>query len=282
MDAVLNINKPPGMTSFAAVTRVRRLLNIKKAGHAGTLDPMATGVLLVLAGKATRLSDFLMGRPKEYLASIKLGIETDTCDTEGRIVRRCGVPEIARPRLSAILKEFTGQIKQTPPVFSAVKGNGQPAYKKARQGKEVDIPERLVQIDSIELISFAGDEMAVRVNCSKGTYIRSLARDIGRRLDTCGTMSALCRTAVGDFKLEQARDLDGITADDGIHMDQALSFLPEVIIDNDDDRKVKHGNDLILDEKGDMGIFYRIKYGGQLVALGKFITENKLHPDIVL
>jgi len=282
MDVILNINKPPGMTSFAAVTRVRRLLNIKKAGHAGTLDPMAIGVLLVLTGKATRLSDFLMGRPKEYLATIKLGIETDTCDTEGQVIRRCAVPEISKPQLLAMLKEFTGQIRQTPPAFSAVKINGQPAYKKARQGKEVDIPERLVQIDSIELISFSGDEMAVRVNCSKGTYIRSLARDIGRRLDTCGTLSALCRTAVGDFKLGQARELDRITAKDGISMDQALSFLPEVLIDDENCRKIEHGNAVILDEKGKGDIFYRIKHGGQLVALGKFLSENKLHPDIVL
>jgi tRNA pseudouridine55 synthase len=282
MDAVFNINKPPGMTSFAAVARVRRLLNIKKAGHAGTLDPMATGVLLVLSGKATRLSQFLMGRPKEYLATVKLGIETDTCDLEGQVVRQCDVPELDHEALLRILSEFTGQIKQRPPVFSAVKINGQEAYKKARQGQKVEMPERLVQIDFIELLELARDEIQIKVKCSKGTYIRSLARDIGNSLNSCATLSSLGRTAVGDFRLEQASDLDSITVNDGIPMDKALSFLPEAIIDDENSRKVKHGNTIVIDEKGKEDIFYRIKYGGELVALGKFIADNKIHPEIVL
>lgn len=282
MDTILNINKPPGPSSFAVVARVRRLLNIKKVGHAGTLDPLATGVLLVLTGRATRLSQFLMGRPKEYLATIKLGIETDTCDLEGQIIRQCNVPEIARPQLLSVLNEFTGDIRQIPPSFSAIKINGQPAYKKARQGKAVDIPERQVRVDSIDLINLTADEITINIRCSKGTYIRSLARDIGQRLSSCATLSALTRTAVGEFRLEQALELESITARDGVSMDQALAFMPEIIIDSNGYQRTKHGNNIMVIEKGDRDIYYRIKYDGQLVALGQFKGDNQLHPEIVL
>ncbi|MDQ7799148.1 MAG: tRNA pseudouridine(55) synthase TruB [Candidatus Edwardsbacteria bacterium] len=282
MDAILNINKPPGMTSFAVVSRVRRLLKIKKAGHAGTLDPMAVGVLLVVTGRATRLSQFLMGRPKEYLATIKLGIETDTCDLEGQVIRQCDVPDIARPQLLLALNEFTGDIWQTPPSFSAIKIDGQPAYKKARQGKAVKIPERQVRVDAIDLIGVAGDEITIKVRCSKGTYVRSLARDIGQRLGSCGTLAALTRTAVGEFRLEQALELECITEQDGVSMDQALAFMPEVIIDPDGYQRIKHGNAIMVAEKGERDIYHRIKYDGQLVALGQFKDDHQVHPEIVL
>lgn len=282
MDAILNINKPPGMTSFAVVSKVRRLLNIKKAGHAGTLDPMAVGVLLVLTGRATRLSQFLMGRPKEYLATIKLGIETDSCDLEGQVIRQCEVPMLDRNSVATVLSEFVGDIIQRPPAFSAIKIGGQPAYKKARKGEAVDIPERQVLVDAIDLIGLTADEITIKVRCSKGTYIRSLARDIGQGLGSCGTLAALTRTAVGEFRLEQALELEGITARDGVSMDQALVFMPEVIIDSSGYQRTKHGNNITVNEKGERDIYYRIKYDGQLVALGQFKGDHQLHPEIVL
>jgi tRNA pseudouridine55 synthase len=282
MDAILNINKPPGMTSFAVVSRVRRLLNIKKAGHAGTLDPMAVGVLLVVTGRATRLSQFLMGRPKEYLAAIKLGIETDTCDLEGQIIRQCEVPGLDRESVALVLSKFVGDIKQIPPAFSAIKIDGQPAYKKARKGVAVEIPERQVRVDAIDLIGFAGDEITIKVRCSKGTYVRSLARDIGQRIGSYGTLAALTRTAVGEFRLEQSLELEGITEQDGVSMDRALDFMPEVIIDPDSYQRIKHGNTIMVDEKGERDIHYRIKYDGQLVALGQFKDDHQVHPEIVL
>jgi tRNA pseudouridine55 synthase len=282
MDAILNINKPPGMTSFAVVSKVRRLLNIKKAGHAGTLDPLATGVLLVLTGRATRLSQFLMGRPKEYLATIKLGVETDSCDTEGQVIRQCEVPTVDRKFVATVLSEFVGDIIQRPPAFSAIKIGGQPAYKKARKGETVDIPERQVRVDAIGLMGLTADEMTVMIRCSKGTYVRSLARDIGQRLGSCGTLAALTRTAVGEFRLDQARELDSITEQDGTSMDRALAFMPEVVIDPDGHQRIKHGNDITVNEKGQRDIYYRIKYDGQLVALGQFKDDHQLHPEIVL
>lgn len=278
----MNINKPPGMTSFAVVSRVRRLLNIKKAGHAGTLDPMATGVLLVLTGRATRLSQFLMGRPKEYLAVIRLGIETDTCDLEGQVIRQCEIPELDRESVASVLSEFVGDIIQRPPVFSAIKIDGQPAYKKARKGEAVDIPERQVRVDAIDLMGLTADEITIKVRCSKGTYVRSLARDIGQRLGSCGTLAALTRTAVGEFRLEQALELKGITGQDGVSMDRALAFMPEVVIDPDGYQRTKHGNNIMVNEKGEKDIYYRIKYDGQLVALGQFKDHYQLHPEIVM
>ncbi len=257
-------------------------MNVKKAGHAGTLDPMATGVLLVLTGRATRLSQFLMGRPKEYLGIIKLGIETDSCDLEGQIIRQCEVPVLDREVLASVISEFTGDIVQRPPAFSAIKIDGQPAYKKARKGVAVDIPERQVRVDSIELINFIADEVTIKVCCSKGTYIRSLARDIGQRLGSCGTLAALTRTAVGEFRLEQALELESITAKDGIIMDQALDFMPEMMIDSNGYQRTKHGNNIMVNEKGERDIYYRIKYDGHLVALGQFKDDNQLHPKIVL
>lgn len=281
MDAVFNLNKPPGMTSFAAVARARRLLHEQKAGHAGTLDPLATGVLLVLTGKATRLSRFLMGRPKEYLATVRLGMETDTCDLEGRAIRKCPVPEADPEALLAVISEFIGDIRQTPPAFSAVKVDGQEAYKRARRGLETTMPERQVQITSIDLLGLDGDDIRIRVKCSKGTYIRSLARDLGHRLGTCGTLAALCRTAVGDFTLEQSRELEAIESADGLDMDRALGFLPEIGIDDAAARRVAHGNDIPAGACGEADGYCRIRHNGRLLALGRLAEGGTIHPEVV-
>lgn len=284
MDLVLNINKPPGITSFAAVAKVRRILNIKKAGHAGTLDPMATGVLLILTERATRISQYLMGRPKEYRARIKFGIETDTYDLEGQVIRRCGVPVLKREIVVKVLSEFVGEIKQKPPAYSAIKINGQPAYKKARLGTPVDIPEREVQIESIELTDLAGDEIAVKVRCSKGTYIRSLARDIGEKLGTCATLSALCRTAVGRFNLDSAvviDDREGLLHK-AATIDQALSFMEEITLAPSECLRVRHGNSILADMDCSPGAVLKMKFEGQVIALGRCEGERRIHPECVI
>jgi tRNA pseudouridine55 synthase len=280
VDAVYNLNKPPGMTSFAVVARARRILQEDKAGHAGTLDPLATGVLLVLTGRATRLSRFLMGRPKEYLATIRLGQETDSCDLEGRVVKELPVPELEASGLEQTLAEFTGDVVQVPPAYSAVKIGGQAAYKRARRGEEVEIPERRVHIDSLELLGYSAPEVTIRVRCSQGTYIRSLARDIGLRLGSCGTLASLCRTAVGGFTLEQSRELESLSAGDGLEMDRALDFLPEISVDERDGLKVSHGNDIALNAPAGLTGYCRVKQGGRLLALGRPAGPN-LHPEVV-
>ncbi len=284
MDLTLNINKPPGITSFAAVAKVRRVLNIKKAGHAGTLDPMATGVLLILTEKATRISQYLMGQPKEYLARIKFGMETDTCDIEGQVIRNSAVPDLNREMVLNALSGFTGKIFQKPPAYSAIKINGQPAYKKARQGNPVDIPEREVQIDSIELTDLAGDEIAIKVHCSKGTYIRSLARDIGESLNTCATLSALCRTAVGLFNLESAVGIDD--REELLHkavtIDQALSFMGEIALTQSEYLRVRHGNSILTDIQCSPGDILKMKFDEQVIALGRCVSECEIHPECVI
>lgn len=281
MDAVFNLNKPLGMTSFAVVARARRLLHQSKAGHAGTLDPLATGVLLVLTGKATRLSRFFMGRPKEYLATIRLGMETDTCDLEGRTVRECPVPHIGREELERALAGLIGEIIQVPPAYSAVKIGGQEAYKRARKGEEVEVPPRRVHIDSIELLGYSAPGMSLRVRCSQGTYIRSLARDLGHRLGTCGVLTSLCRTAVGDFRLEHSASLESLTSADGMEMDRALNFLPEITVGDEAARRVAHGNDITAETCGGADGYCRIRHGGRLLALGRLAGGGTIHPEVV-
>lgn len=210
MDGILNLNKPLKMTSQTAVTRVKRALGAKKAGHAGTLDPDATGVLLICLNKATRLFDTLQTHDKEYVTTLTLGVETDTYDAAGAVVERRDVPALAPSDIEAVLDEFRGDILQVPPMYSALKRGGQPLYKLARKGETVEREARRVRISELELLSVALPEIRLRVVCSKGTYIRSLAHDIGERLECGGHLSALTRTRSGPFRVEDALSLSEI------------------------------------------------------------------------
>ena len=204
---ILYIDKPHGWTSFDAVKRLRstllRRLKIKKlkVGHAGTLDPLATGVMLVCTGKATKLIDTLQAHVKEYVATIALGATTPSFDLETEIDATYPTSHITRELVEETLKKFTGAIEQVPPAFSACKVDGQRAYKMARRGEEVVIRPKLLVIDEIELMEFSPESITVRVVCSKGTYIRALARDIGIALGSGGHLTALRRTRVGDVSV---------------------------------------------------------------------------------
>ncbi len=215
---ILCIDKPYGWTSFDAVKRLRgalqRRLGLKKfkVGHAGTLDPLATGVLLVCTGRATRQIDQLQQGTKEYLATLRLGATTPSFDLEKEIDAVYPTDHITRELVESVLPQFTGRIMQVPPVFSAVKVDGKRAYKFARKGAEVELKPKPLQIDEIELIAFAPDEIQIRVVCSKGTYIRALARDIGRALSSGAHLVALRRTRVGEATQEQALSVDDAVA----------------------------------------------------------------------
>lgn len=204
---ILYIDKPHGWTSFDAVKRLRstllRRLKIKKlkVGHAGTLDPLATGVMLVCTGKATKQIDTLQAHVKEYVATIALGATTPSFDLETEIDATYPTSHITRELVEETLKKFTGAIEQVPPAFSACKVDGQRAYKMARRGEEVVIRPKLLVIDEIELMEFSPESITVRVVCSKGTYIRALARDIGIALGSGGHLTALRRTRVGDVSV---------------------------------------------------------------------------------
>lgn len=224
------IDKPYGWTSFDVVKRIRgvmlRRMNLKKmkVGHAGTLDPLATGVMIVVSGKSTKLIEQLQGGVKEYIATIALGATTPSYDLETEIDARYPTAHITRQLVEDTLRQFTGRIEQVPPAFSACKIGGERAYKFARQGDAVELKPKILVIDEIELLEYSPEEITVRVVCSKGTYIRALARDIGEALGSGGHLTALRRTRVGD-----------VTVDKCLSIDAAVEMLRNVTVEYDDD-----------------------------------------------
>ena len=207
---VLNLNKPPKLTSRKAVDCVKRILNVKKAGHGGTLDPDATGVLLICLGDGTKLFEVLQVGTKEYEGTLILGVTTDTLDANGQITKIADTSQITPDQIRSVCQQFVGDIEQTPPMFSAVKHKGKPLYKLARRGIEVERQSRRVFIESIELLSCNIPKVRFRVVCSKGTYIRVLAADIGAALSCGAHLSELIRTRSGVFKIEEAHTFDSL------------------------------------------------------------------------
>ena len=201
---ILNVDKPSGCTSHDVVARVRRLSGTRRVGHAGTLDPLATGVLLVCIGQATRVSEYLLGGVKIYVATVRLGVETDTLDIDGQILRVQDVPELSEATIDAALRPFVGSTMQVPPAFSAIKQGGAPVYRKARRGEPVDLPARPVRIHSITLLHWRSPELLMEIVCDPGTYVRSLGRDLGDQLGCGATLTALRRTRSGSFAVEDA------------------------------------------------------------------------------
>ncbi len=228
---LLNIDKPTGITSHDVVNRVRRVAGMRRVGHAGTLDPLATGVLLVCLGRATRLVEYLTGRPKTYEAVIRLGQTTDTYDAAGTVTAERPIT-FSETDLAQALARFQGEIEQVPPMYSAVKQGGQPLYKLARQGKEVARPPRRVTIYQLDVLEWRPPLLSLRIRCSKGTYIRSLAHDLGEALGCGGHIAVLRRAAVGDFTLATAVPLADLTPDNLknylLPMDAAVSHLPRL------------------------------------------------------
>lgn len=216
MDRFLVIDKPAGMTSFGVVARVRRMLNVKKVGHGGTLDPLATGVLVLGLGKATKQLGTLLGADKEYETVIRLGAVSDTYDADGKIemlpdVERVHfVPPTEEEIRTVIVAKFTGEIDQMPPIFSALKVGGKKACDMARKGIAVELKSRKVTLYEVDLLSYLWPELRLRVVCSTGTYIRSLAHDLGRVLACGGLVQELRRTRVGDYRIEDALTLEGV------------------------------------------------------------------------
>ena len=210
MDGIFNVLKPPGMTSHDVIGFLRRALNTKKIGHGGTLDPDAAGVLPVFAGSASRLLSYAMDGRKQYIAEFTLGEQRDTGDDSGTVVKTMPVPEISEQQLREVLQRFLGKQMQLPPMYSAVKINGQKLYQLARKGVEVEREARPIEIYRLELLDFAKSKFTVAVECSKGTYIRVLGEDIATALGTCGTMSFLLRTQVGSYLLNEAHTLQEI------------------------------------------------------------------------
>ena len=214
MDGVLNVDKPAGLSSARVVDRVKRLCpRGTKVGHAGTLDPFATGVLLVLVGKATKQCERLMSEPKQYEATIKLGATTETLDPESPEIIAEAIAPASEDQVKAVLPRFVGRIEQVPPAYSALKIAGRAAYAIARAGGQVELKPRPVNVYGIDLLRYQWPRLKVRVDCGRGTYVRALARDIGLALDTAGYLEALRRTRVGPFSIPDAVELPRLSAE---------------------------------------------------------------------
>jgi tRNA pseudouridine55 synthase len=207
---VFLINKPLEWTSFDVVKKVRNALKIKKVGHAGTLDPLATGLLIVCAGKMTKQIDGFMGQEKEYTGTFVLGATTESFDLEKPVVHVADPSHLTLKDVQAAVAELTGDIQQIPPMHSAIKVDGKRVYESARKGIDVKMEPRSVQVREFEITRFENNEVDFRISCSKGTYIRSLARDLGEKLKVGAFMSALCRIRIGDFLLSDAKELDNL------------------------------------------------------------------------
>jgi tRNA pseudouridine55 synthase len=224
----LNIDKAHGKTSRSVVNSIQKLVKPNKVGHAGTLDPLATGVLVVCVGPATRLTQFIQDMPKTYLGDFRLGVESDTEDMEGEVRQIAGAKPASRAELESVLPEFVGQIEQLPPRFSALKVNGNRAYKLARAGAEFELKPRSISIEAISLKSFDYPDFRIRISCGSGTYVRSLGRDIGQRLGSGAIMTGLTRTSIGNFLV------DDTLASDAISPETIQNHLvtPQVALDN--------------------------------------------------
>ena len=235
MNGVINIIKNTGMTSFDVVARVRKITKEKKVGHTGTLDPEASGVLPICLGKATKIIDYMMENEKAYRVSFKLGIVTDTYDLEGKIIREKDASNVGKEEIIRVISNFIGNIKQVPPMYSALKQNGVKLYELARKGIEVKREARDITIYKIENIDIQ-DEICMDVYCSKGTYIRSLCFDIGEELGVGATMTKLCRIKNGNFTLENGLNIDDLNEENVkqriISIEEALCRFDKIVVNN--------------------------------------------------
>ena len=291
MDGILNINKPSGMTSHDAEQKVRRIMKERRIGHTGTLDPLATGVLVLCVGKATRIARYLVSGEKEYRAVMRLGVTTDTLDAAGNILETRLYSPPDRSDIERAMRRLTGVIMQRPPAYSAVKVSGVPSYKLARQGRAAALDPRPVTIHSIEMTAYADPLVSFTVRCSKGVYVRTLCADIGEALGMGAHLAALVRTRSGRFSLEQAVSLDqleDIASAGRAHqaitpMEEALADLPAVLIGNEEASKVLHGNRVSCPTSlanGSSDVARIHDSAGRLLALAR-VVAGTLRPEIV-
>ncbi len=280
---ILNLDKPQGWTSHDVVARVRRLTGERRVGHAGTLDPLATGVLLVCLGAATRLTEYLQAAPKTYRATVRLGLATDTGDAEGAVVATRPVPPLSSEDLEEALAAFRGTIVQRPPIYSAIKQGGVPLYRRARRGEEVTPPPRQVTIYALDLIAWAPPDLTLLIVCSAGTYIRSLAHDLGERLGCGGHLISLCRTASGRFRLEEAISLEDLAAAVA-RGDWARFVLPPhwaldgflpVAVGAEEEARLRHGQELPCPTPPRTEQGYALSAQGDVVALLRYEADRR-------
>ena len=282
MTGILLIDKPSGWTSSDVVAKLRGVLHERRIGHSGTLDPMATGLLVVFVGRATRAVEFAESQNKRYLAGLRLGLETDTQDTSGSAVG--GAPrEVTAAELETALAAFRGEIQQIPPMYSAIKLQGKKLYEIARRGGEVERKPRTITIHSLRLAGRAGEDFLLEIHCSKGTYVRTLCHDLGQALGCGGCMSSLRRLSVGEFQLEQAYSLEQVQAaaergeaeDLLLPVDSLFRAAAALTVDARQERRIRCGNAMELPELPN-GDYRCYSQAGDFLALGR--AENgRLH-----
>lgn len=302
MDGVLNLNKPIGPTSHDMVARIRRITGEKRIGHTGTLDPDASGVMVICLGQATRIVEYLTEWKKCYRAVAVFGTETDTEDASGNVTNTQDCSHLTQSDIEAVLHTFTGDIMQIPPMMSAVHHNGKRLYELARAGEIVERQPRPVTIHSIKLLDFHKDDdvrATLDIECSKGTYIRTLCADIGKVVGCCAHMGSLVRTAVGAFDIESAITLgdiechavDGCITDLLVGINDAIDTIPAVRVSESDVLKIANGVKLNADDLFDSTVFILeapvriVDTSGNLIAIGRFVLNDEnqvvLRPDKV-
>lgn len=288
VDGVLILDKPKGLTSNAALQKVRWLLNAEKAGHTGSLDPLATGVLPLCFGEATKFSQYLLDADKGYEALVQLGVTTTTGDAEGQVLERRPV-NVTQEQIQQVLARFLGTIQQIPPMYSALKRDGQPLYKLARAGEVVEREAREVTITQLVLLDYAGDQLRLSVQCSKGTYIRTLAEDIGQALGCGAHVAALCRTQAGPFQLPQAVTLEqleqlqttqGVEALDSLLLpvDSGLEHWPQLQLSEHSAYYWLHGQPVWAPDAPKFGMVRVRDHQDRFIGLGEMNDDGRLAP----
>jgi tRNA pseudouridine55 synthase len=283
MDGILNIHKATGMTSHDVVAKIRKLLKQKRVGHAGTLDPAASGVLPICVGQGTRVAEYLSESGKAYQAELYFGVVTDTYDAEGTVLRTRNTDTLTLAQIEQVLPQFLGQHLQMPPLYSAIKLQGQPAYKRMRAGEEITLAARPITIYQLHVLDWQAPRLTLAVDCSKGTYIRSLAYDLGERLGYGAHLSALVRTRSGPFVLSESVTLEQIaeameqgTLDQVLtSADTVLQHYPALHLDTSTVERVLHGNSFSYDEHhAELVRVYDTT--GQFLAIATWNDEQKM------
>lgn len=280
IDGFINLNKPAGMTSHDAVNRVRKIFSTRKVGHAGTLDPAASGVLPIAINRATKFIEYLADCDKSYRAEIIFGVATDSGDLEGEIIARAeNFTMPTRDELNDALKDFVGEIEQTPPKFSAIKIHGRKAYDLARKNISFDMPRRLVKIYRLEVVELGENSATIEIDCGKGTYIRSLAIDLGERLNLPAALKNLVRLRVGNFRLDDALNFDDLSDEKILPIETCIKHLPRFELAEHRVRAFMNGlptNIRAADEK-----FLRVFSNGKFLGIGR-IERGELRSSKIL
>ena len=288
LDGILLLDKPAGMSSNQALQRVRHLFRAEKAGHTGSLDPLATGLLPVCFGEATKIAGYLLGSDKAYEVEAKLGATTDTDDADGVVLREREVPPLERTRIEGELAKFIGRIRQRPPIYSALKQGGEPLYAKARRGEAIEVPAREVDVRAIELLAPEGDCLRLRVECGTGTYIRSIVRDLGEALGCGAHVTVLRRLWVAPFRTPAMHSLEelfhigeaqGEAALEALLLSTAegLAGWPEVTLDAEQARRLAQGQSVAVAHRGNAKAVCVRNESGTVLGIADLAEDGMLH-----